>query len=79
MADHLGLTTVHVSRGCTTCARTKLSWSTDRIVIIRDLERLRAISAGLLPAKAAANSIKETAATGVGAQPIAERPVFAEL
>lgn len=54
IGDHLGLTTVHVSRTLRRLRADKVALVHSQVVIIRDLQRLRAIAGGLLPATAAA-------------------------
>jgi CRP-like cAMP-binding protein len=59
IGDHLGLTTVHVSRTLRRLRADKVVLAHRQVVIIRDLERLRAIAGGLLPMTAALREAEE--------------------
>jgi CRP-like cAMP-binding protein len=59
IGDHLGLTTVHVSRTFRRLREDKVVLVDHQVVIILDVERLRAIAAGLLPTTAAPREVEE--------------------
>jgi CRP-like cAMP-binding protein len=58
IGDHLGLTTVHVSRTLRRLRDDKVVLVDRQVVIILDVERLRAIAAGLSPTTAAPREVR---------------------
>jgi CRP-like cAMP-binding protein len=59
IGDHLGLTMVHVSRTLRRLREDKVVLVDRQVVIILDVERLRAVAAGLLPTTAAPREVEE--------------------
>jgi CRP-like cAMP-binding protein len=63
IGDHLGLTMVHVSRTLRRLREDKVALVDRQVVIILDVERLRAITVGLLPTLPVANRAERTTAS----------------
>jgi CRP-like cAMP-binding protein len=69
IGDHLGMTIVHVSRTLHRLREDKVVFVDRHVVIICDIDRLRAIADGLLPPMAAVDWLDETNAGGADAGP----------
>jgi CRP/FNR family transcriptional regulator len=69
IGDHLGMTTVHVSRTLRSLRQDKVALVDHQVVIIIDVERLRAIATCQRLTTAAANWVEEGSSIGVDAHP----------